>query len=390
MLSFLLYLLILLLPLGELARLDLGNSIVIKPLDFVAVLILIFSIVFYRKNFLALVHPLMKSLYVFIFFALVSLAVNVPFLKPIQLAAAFMYLLRFVSYVSIFFAVYFSSKKTKKRINFMVFLASALIIFMGFIQFAYYTNLVNLSYLGWDQHWWRLYATFFDPNFAGVYLVIFLMFCLGKAILAKNPRTKILLFFLTFITLVAIILTFSRSAFLALLAGLFAFLFFSKYPKKTIVILLSIFAVGIILILTHSSNQYTEGTKLFRPVSSIARIKSLEAGFYVFSREPVFGVGFNAYRYAQLRFGTANSANWEISHSNAGIDDSFLFVLGTTGIIGFFAFLLFLKKLFEITYKNIIAFSTLLVICTGSLFINAFFFSEIMAIAWIVWGLTTD
>lgn len=389
MLSYLIYFLIILFPLGELVRIDIGNSIIFKPLDIACVIILLTTLIKYRKRFLAMSGPLMKPLFIFILAAALSLVLNIPYLKPVQLATSSMYLLRFVSYASLFFAVYFSDQKTKKIVTILLFIINIVILLMGFVQFAYYTNLINLSYLGWDQHWWRLYATFFDPNYAGVYLVLFLMLILNKILIAK-PREKIFFSLISLFTLIAILLTFSRSAFLSLLAGLFSYLFLFKKNKKIILGLLTVFSIGIILMLTHSSGKYTEGTKLFRSVSSISRVKSLEAAWFIFSKQPIFGVGFNAYRYAQLRYGTANAANWEVSHSNAGVDDSFLFVMGTTGIAGSLAFLYLLKKIFSLTKKSQLALSTLVAILTGSLFINALFFPVIMAWMWIILGLTIE
>ena len=67
-----------------------------------------------------------------------------------------------------------------------------------------------------------------------------------------------------------------------------------------------------------------EGVKLERMSTVWARIASWKKAWEIFSDNPIIGVGFNTYRYAQ-------KASPE-SHAGAGSDSSILLVMATTGI----------------------------------------------------------
>jgi O-antigen ligase len=155
--------------------------------------------------------------------------------------------------------------------------------------------------------------------------------------------------------------------------------------------LLFIVGIGIILI----NYQATEGTKLFRLNSSKARLTSIVSAVTVIKDHPLLGVGFNAYRYAMHKYGFAVAPNWQYSHSDAGTDNSFLFVIATTGIFGFISFIYLLftvvKKLLNkisLDPMKILSFTSLVVLSVGSLFINAFFYPLILSWMWIIFGLT--
>lgn len=386
-----LYIFILFLPLGELIRIDIGNSIVLKPMDFLAILVAAITLIRYLSSTkLFQKTELILPIFAFLGSCLLSLVLNIPLLSNIEYVVSFLYLIRLISYISLFFIIKTFSEQEKSKIKLFLIAINIILLAIGFVQFAYYTNLINLSYLGWDPHWLRLYATFFDPNFAGVYLDIFFLFILdiflSKKINKHAFALNILIISILLITLAGILLTFSRSAFIALISGFIIYTFFLRINKKRIVLFILIFLVGIGLILKNS--KLTEGTKLFRTISSIERVQSYKDGFYIFSKEPIFGVGFNAYRYAQLRYKTAFIANWKTSHSNAGLDNSFIFILGTTGIVGFCTFLWLLWKIFKKTKHNPLIGALVTCVCIGSFFINAFFYPEIMALLWIILGLT--
>ncbi|MBI3070128.1 MAG: O-antigen ligase family protein, partial [Candidatus Levybacteria bacterium] len=125
------------------------------------------------------------------------------------------------------------------------------------------------------------------------------------------------------------------------------------------------------------------------------RLESTGNAIAIFKDNPLIGVGFNAYRYAQYRYGFIKGENWQIVHSGAGTDNSFLFVLATTGIIGLISYLylwwVILKKAyFEKSSKIIsgVVFASVAGLALNAFFINSLFFPFIMAWMWILLGLT--
>ncbi len=87
---------------------------------------------------------------------------------------------------------------------------------IGLIQFFMYPDLRNLMYLGWDPHYYRLFSTLLDPNYMGLLLVFTLL--MGFGIFTKKHSVWIIAGQL--VTFVALLLTYSRSSFLALGAAI--------------------------------------------------------------------------------------------------------------------------------------------------------------------------
>ena len=82
-------------------------------------------------------------------------------------------------------------------------------------------------------------------------------------------------------------------------------------------------------------------------------------------------------------------------HSAAGTDNSFLFILATSGLIGLTAFLYFLYKVVSLSssklkknYFSLVLFASIISLAINSLFINSLFFPQIMLWIWILAGLT--
>jgi putative inorganic carbon (HCO3(-)) transporter len=72
------------------------------------------------------------------------------------------------------------------------------------------------------------------------------------------------------------------------------------------------------------------------------RIVSWENALGIISDHPVFGIGYNLYREAQLQAGILKDPT---AHSATGSDSSLLLVTATTGIVGLVAFLWLLVAL---------------------------------------------
>jgi hypothetical protein len=96
-----------------------------------------------------------------------------------------------------------------------------------------------------------------------------------------------------------------------------------------------------------------------------------------------------------------------VSHADAGTDNSFLFVLATTGVVGFFAYLWMWNSLlthsgdpgsrsgmimhFRLLVKTPVGkliVSSVLGLFVSALFINALFYPFLMGYMWILLGIT--
>ena len=396
MIKLLITIIILSLPLGEIIRIDLGNDVFLKPLDVIVAAAAVLFVIQSTINNKKFIFPkLAKGIIIFSFIGIFSLVLNYSKLSQKEFLASFLYWFRFVSYASLYFMVINIDKNFVKYISKLLLLSGIIILVLGFIQYFLYPNLQNLYYLGWDEHNYRMFSVFLDPNFAGAFFVIFLIYLLGLVYKANKSSEKQQIYFLSILAIldfIAIILTYSRSALLMLAAGLMSY--FIILNKKIYILYFFIIMTLIIVFLSRSFDK--ENTNLFRTTSSFARINSYTRAIEVVKINPFFGVGFNAYRYVDVKSViTSTKVNYQ-EHAGAGVDNSLLFVMATTGIIGLLAYIYFyysvLKRALYLKSKRSNIYS-LIVICSltgllvNSFFINSLFYPSIMLWMWIQIGL---
>lgn len=393
----LVYLTVLSISIGELARIHLAGDLVLNLLDVIALLtVIVYIIQVVRKKINLPKKEIILTLSLFPFFGLVSLIINSFSLSLLQFLASMMYLFRWIVYAMLFFVIVGLKETSKKRVMMILIADSIFILIVGFLQYLFYPSLQNLYYLGWDDHVNRLFSVFFDPNFAGAFLVFsFLLFTWRFFQNSQEKRTRKHYFFgiLSFLSLLAIFLTHSRSALVMLFVS--SCILFYLLQQKKIIIMILLFIVLIFLL--PLPKRYTENSNLFRITSLQARVETTQFAFNIITNHPFIGVGFNTLRYVKEKQGLSNTVNAYLSHADSGLDNSFLFVLATTGGIGFimFAFLWvsLLKRLFN-NYRKDKSFFAIMVIASvlglfvDSLFINSLFYPVLMVWIWILLGLS--
>ncbi len=326
MIDFLLTAAILVWPFGQLLSLTpFGSAFRLQLLDVLAVLLFVSLLPSYRK---ITKDPLFKPLALFSLTALLSLVVNAGSVSLTSLA----YFLRFVSYTSFYFA--FRVEGVKKYSRYLA-LAATLFLTIGLLQYFILPDVRFLAYLGFDDHYYRLIGSFLDPNFTGLVLAILV-------VLSPPP--------LLLIPLIALVLTFSRASFLALAIGLV----YLSITNRRFKLLLTLLLLGLFLYLVPK--PFGEGVNLWRTFSIVSRFENQKNALLLFAQKPIFGQGFNSRK----------------------VDNSFIFVLTTTGIFGFIAFVAFLKKVWQMT-ADPLAKASIMAILVHSLFNNSFFYSWILA-----------
>jgi O-antigen ligase len=395
LLKILFIILVLIFPLAEVSRFQFSNGIAISLNDIILSLTVAVWLIYRLINRKKKTKPgfLKKPILVFTAIAAISLLVNVFNLNPISASISAMYLVRWLLYAFIYFIVLDFDRAFKKIAANALLVSGSLVVFAGYIQFFFFPSLRNLFYLGWDDHLYRMFSTFLDPNFAGAFFVMFFLLTLSILInnLKKITNIKtIVLIILCLSSLGAVYLTYSRSAFLMLVVGLLSFLWLKGKRKA----LIAVFFVLVMLIFISPKAFKLEGTNFLRIVSTQERIVSLEQGLGVFLKSPVLGVGFNSFRYALNRDFGMNNSNWQTSHAGAGTDNSFLFVLATTGVIGFSIFIYLILKMLLLArryLKNeyaILFCGIILGLIADSVFINSFFYVLILEWVWILAAFT--
>lgn len=308
---------------------------------------------------------------IFIFIAILSLIFTPLHLNTGELFNAFSYTGRFLLYL--FFAwVFFSMKKNfSKGFIFSGFAVAVL----GLLQIFFLPDLRFLTNQGWDPHYFRLVSTFLDPNFTGAFLVLTLILIMQL----KKTRVSCLFFIMVFL---ALLLTFSRSSYGMLLVSGLTFSFLKRSIKYFFATLM-LFAILLLGFETYSRMVATP-RNISRDKSASFRLNTWQQGFTIFKNHPVLGIGFNAYRYGIKEYNLGDKQFLE-SHGSAANDSSLLFVLSTTGILGFGAYLYFL---FTLLKSNKILAVGLIGLLFHSFFANSLFYPPILALI-LVTGATS-
>jgi len=322
--------------------------------------------------------PLNKPIFLFFLLAVVSLVFNNPLLGDRELVVSFLYLLRFALYVGIFWVVFTSCQKEGKNLekwlNFLIIVGTTSGIFTLF-QYFFLPDVRFLECLSWDPHYYRAIGAFLDPSFLGIILVLTLILIAYQIFQNKNiwfglPGV---------ITYSALAFTYSRSSFLAFIITAGIFSYFKKAPK--------IFLSAVLLLLVTIfllPRPGGEGVKLERQSTITARIINWQQAFLIFRDHPLFGVGFNSYRYAQSKYGFLEEDERLVSHAGAGADSSFLFVLATTGILGFLAYLWLWVKILNV--NNLLISASGIALIVHSFFSNSLFYPWVLLWFWTLLG----
>ena len=314
-----------------------------------------FLFILNRKQLLPKYRPLLKSITVFVVLASISLLIG-TFRFGIQAGlVGGLYLLRWIIYSVIFIAL-----GSKIQINKLRVLGLGTVI-LGILQYILYPDIRWLAIADWDPHYYRVVSTFLDPGFTGIIIVFtIILFTL------KPVHNRILNLLIWFVSYIILALTYSRASYLAFLAA-FAWI---SWHKKSWKLFLGIIMLSIVTVYLLPRSPDGEGVKLERTSTILARIDNWKKAFSIFIHNPITGVGFNTYRYAQgidLK-----------SHSGAGADSSLLFVAATTGIFGLAAYLWYLKHLYTLNPDAYTLQATMVAVLTHSLFLNSLFYPAVM------------
>lgn len=372
---------------GQLIKLSIAGQGGINILDLTVILFCLLGLI---KLKFKLIKPslFLKSALLFIFIAILSLILTPLHLRPEEILISFFYTVRFAFYTLLCWIILSGAFPTlKNNIQKILIFSGLTLAVSGLIQFFFLPDLRFLTAEGWDPHYFRTVSTFLDPNFAGAYFVLtlILMTSLQKRSLrltwqSKSANSQASLILLSILIYVALLTTFSRSSYLMFLVGGAILAFFQKSKKLflTTIILFLILILGFQIYIQLVASP----RNIDREQSASFRFNTWEQGAILFQKFPIFGVGFNAYRYGLKEFNLGDEQFLK-SHGASSNDSSLLFVTSTTGIVGLTAYLIFLMSLFKYSYpKNLVLGSALGGLLIHSIFSNSLFYPPILS--WIL------
>ncbi len=363
---------------GQIIRLDLfsGATIYLQDIIVTAVLIFNFRIIFSGKIIIR--NKITDILLLFLLVGILSLLFNLLLFGWQNILFSSLYLVRITAYVvcaMIIGSKLFSEKTHADKFIKIIFTYCFVFSVSGLGQYFLYPDLRNLMYLGWDPHFKRLFATLLDPNFAG--FITQLGVILGVYVL-NSEKYKHKYIIVVILLVIATVLTFSRSTYLSLFTGLAVLVLVNRKCLKTA------FAVvlGTLLLIMIVPKPVGEGGKLERLSTVNARVENYRKYIPLFLKQPFLGYGFNTLKSLNVKLGFIKTSELKTSHSAGGVDNSFLFILMTTGVTGLILFLFFLYQIFKLNDPLITSVTASLLV--HSLFQNTFFYPQIFLLYFLL------
>jgi hypothetical protein len=360
------YLYLVVFPLGQLVtnRLTiLGLQVTLHTVDLIVGLSVLLVIVGKIKATKIFIYFLP-----FLFSAAFSLALSTSYFSAKEIILGSLYLARLFSYSTFFLLIYYlvkSNTVSKTSILNLVIAEASVIAVFGWLQYLLVPDVRFLKLLGWDDHYYRIIGTFYDPAFTSILLVLGFIATLSKVYAEKR---KYVYQFALIIIGSALLFTYARAAYLALLSGVG--IFFILKNKLKLVLLFALFLLVVLPLLPRPEGG--EGVKLERVYSVFQKKDNYIQTFKIIEINPLFGVGYNNLCTARVKY---LGDRGYTSHSCSGSDSSILLILATTGIVGLIMFINFLVNLFQNNRSR--SYKDIFTACSVSLLIHSFFVNSL-------------
>ncbi len=257
--------------LGQLQRLQLSSQIALYGHDLVLMIWLGLSLLSHRTAWEKWLKKVTQNQLYLLFGGWVILGLIIHLVLHDWSPTPFLYLARLSVYSLAIFSLTFIKHFSKLMQKKLWLGVSLLITSWGLTQYLLLPDVRFLRYFGWDDHYYRLIGSFFDPNFTGLFLVMSLFFWASFEKSAWLKRVAILLI------CVAIALTYSRASYLSLVAASLVLAWLqlrNKAIKSTTWFYLGVFLIIIFLPLLPRPGG--EGVNLLRTYSAEARVESTQ------------------------------------------------------------------------------------------------------------------
>lgn len=337
--------------LGQFARIELINALAnVYVHEFFLFIFIIKS--FFTYGITPIKKLISKNTLLPLLVVVGSFIFSIKEFTALQNGIAFLYIMRIVlnGVFGIYLFTYMKKNKRTHAVLFkMIYSFSILLLVITVIQYIFFPNFWGLYAFGWDPHLYRASGIYLDVFIAAALYGLLSLFWYIK-------NHKVLALFFT----IALVLSFSRSAYVAFVMSIIYFFIVQKKWKE-LGIALSLFVLFVIVI----PKPFGEGGNLMRTSSIKSRLSDYALGVTLWQKKPILGFGYNRIRFAKEHHMLI--AQDDRSHSLASFHSSFLIILVTTGIVGLLSSFYFLGMFF-IKYPRLRIY--LIYILTMSLFDN--------------------
>ncbi len=366
--------------LGQLGAIPLGEGVILYAQDIVLLLMIFYAVA--RDGLIGKFRQmrLMYPIALFVSLEIVSLLANISHYPIDVITKGSLYLWRWMAYALFYTVVRASPLSSLFWLRWLAGFGIALSA-VGLLQFVLYPDLRNLWYLGWDPHFYRVFATLLDPNYVGILLVLTIFLWIYLFFIAPK-KWRVWIGSGIAIATVALLLTYSRGSYLAFLAGTgTAIALLGRWKQGVMVGLVFLLAV------VYIPKPGGETLSLDRYDSSISRVQNWGQTITRIAQRPVFGYGFNVVPFLGRDENTALPGR-----SGAGVDSSILFVGVTTGIAGLVGYLWLLLQQIKPAFVSkrtplqVVYVSSFAAVLVHSLFVNSLFYPWVMVWMWALVG----
>jgi putative inorganic carbon (HCO3(-)) transporter len=179
----------------------------------------------------------------------------------------------------------------------------------------------------------------FGSNQTAAFLAQSALFFWGSMQFLKRKRVKLLGFSLIGLTLFALMYTFSRAGYLAVIIGV---LILGVLKDRKLLVVLAIFLCTwqtLVPVAVHQRVDMTTDSAGQLDFSAQERVDLWKESKDVFAQHPVFGIGFATFQYLPHVHGLQDTHNW------------FVKVAVETGIVGFIMTVILLAQLFALAWR---------------------------------------
>lgn len=242
--------------------------------------------------------------------------------------------IRFSMYLFLFYLVSYKFNKIQIRRILTCFLSSSIIVSLITLYQVVYTKVLGNS-IDMDH---RIASTLENPNNLGVYSILIIFIFIMLLIKSKNNKLKLISFVSTLLLLFNIIVSQSRNALLALIAGLVVLIFF--YNKKYVIY--SAILPILLVILPQTRERLLD---IFDMTQNSSRIKIWNiTEIMINNKNQLFGIGYENYGIEYPRYVESNMTYFvreslKAQHPHNALL-KFQVELGILGSIAFIAFII--------------------------------------------------
>jgi len=311
------------------------SGILIPPLGYLSVLgVLILFIIWDEGHGIIRMIALNKPLFIF----LICLFLSVLF-SNLLYSSVFFFAIVALQFIYYSMVIYYMNKKGVKSLLNALNYAAIIVSSYGLFQLATGRLKINKHWAGYSESLsslGRIYSTLYNPNVFAAYLVINICFIVCWILTMDESNSKKISLVLCSLCL---ILTYSRGAFLFLIAALIVIYIFKRDNKLIVYGAIMIFLF--IVFNNGAAYERIDVANLNNDSSSLYRIEIWRTSLCIFAKNPILGNGIGTLWYSLSQ---VSSRLWGVVYHSHNLLLHFAAETGVLGLVSFISILLSLMK----------------------------------------------